>query len=247
MASSWSTFLFEVANFVLLVGVLSWLFFKPVRSFVERREQEFAQQREQAEALRASASAELEDAHIVRQQANDLLVEQQRALEEHRQRELERVAAEIHKLEEAAHARVERELEAKRRSLRQAWSHDVVTWTTELTQRLLQRIHGPELHRALVLRACEELTVLRNREEIVDPVFELAQPLDDDEQERLAASAGIPRGRLVLRDVPQLIAGLRMVSAQGTIDASARGIAGHVERELSARMAIGEAEHVEAP
>jgi F0F1-type ATP synthase membrane subunit b/b' len=63
VSPTWSTFLFEMANFLLLAAVLGWLFFRPVRDALEKRragleaeDREAAEKLAEAERLRAEAA-----------------------------------------------------------------------------------------------------------------------------------------------------------------------------------------------
>jgi len=59
VSPSLTTFLFEAVNFVVLTGVLGWLFFRPVQAAIERRRADLEAERRQADHIRAEAEHRL--------------------------------------------------------------------------------------------------------------------------------------------------------------------------------------------
>ncbi len=82
MSPTLTTFLFEVANFLLLAGALGWLFFKPVR-------QALADHRAKFEADNLQAAESLAEAERLRQEISAARENLQAELNEQRSRELE--------------------------------------------------------------------------------------------------------------------------------------------------------------
>lgn len=157
MQLSWSTFLLEVVNFLVLVWILKRFLYKPVLAAIARRkaaidktlsDADAKQQQAQAlelqyrnrladwerekEALRAALSEEL------RAQRERLTADLQKALEQ--EREKERVLAE------------QRLAELKDRAAEQGISMGV-----RFTGRLLQRVASAELERQLFALVLEDL------------------------------------------------------------------------------------------
>jgi len=226
------TFVFELINFLLLAAALTWLCFRPVRAFIRSREEELRSRSEALALERGEVEQELEKARLLRAEAEAALDRQRSELAETARAEQERLTRALRERAETEHARLAKELEAKRTAELEAWSRDVAEWTTALTQALLGRVKGPTLTHALILRAGRELRELRERGALVDPVFEVAEPLDAGHRALLADAAGCNSEQLQVRLVPELVAGVRLVSAQGVIDASVRGLAEYVGRSL---------------
>lgn len=236
MSPSWVTFLFEAANFLLLAALLGWVFFRPVRGVLERRraaleaeERGAAERRAQAERALAEAAArqgELERSNAslrerVREEAES---ERSRVLDEAReqaQRERETLKA---------------ELAALRRGQARRIAADAAAAAREIVVRLLAQIQGPDLEQALVAAASRELAKLATGGPVDPMIVESAGELDPAVLDALARAAGVARAEMSARRVPELGAGIRILTARGLIDASAAGLAAHAERALVARL-----------
>ncbi|HPG28007.1 MAG TPA: hypothetical protein PLW10_20400, partial [Myxococcota bacterium] len=73
---------------------------------------------------------------------------------------------------------------------------------------------------------------------VLEPVgVESARALDRDARAALAASVGLIPEAIEWRDAPELLAGLRVSTTRGLVDASAVGLAAHAERRLAGRVA----------
>src|SRR5512145_450223 len=232
MSPSWVTFAFEVANFLLLTALLGWLFFRPVRAALERRRSQLeAEQRAAAEA-RERAEREREEV-LARRRAEQ--AELERAREELR-REAE---AEKQELLEACRAQLKRErsqldqeLHAARRAQARALARDAAFAAHVIVERLLAELKGAELEELLLGSACRSLAELGAHGPLAPLVIESAAPLDASTLGRLAAAAGVAREGATTRVDPDLIAGLRVLTARGLVDATVSGIAAQAERLL---------------
>lgn len=233
MSASWITFAFEVANFLLLAALLGWLFFRPVRAALERRRSELENERCAALAAREQAERERSEAQAQR-------AEQQTGLDALRDRLRHEAEAEKQDLLERGRAqmqrereRVEQELLALRRAQARASARDAACAAHEIVRRLLAELNGPELEELLVSAACRELEALRASGGPLAPlVIESARPLAPETGRRLLAAAGNGAGDASVRVDPELIAGLRVLSARGLVDASVAGISGQTEQLL---------------
>lgn len=238
MSASWVTFLFEAANFVLLAAVLGWLFFRPVRDALERRRSEFeAEQRAAAEA-REQAERALQDARARR-------AELEGSLEELRERVRSEAETERERLLEEARARVQKEREtlkaelvSLRRGQTQALARDAAFAAKEIVVRLFEEMGGTDLEQTLLRTACRELEKLRASGALAPVIVESLQPLDDQAIAALAEASGLATTEVAQRVDPDLVAGLRVLTARGLVDASAAGLAAQAERVLVGRLEL---------
>lgn len=238
-----TTFLFELINVFLLAAVLGWLFFKPVRAALQTR-QEAERQRELAVAGREAEVARQQRELDARLQAVEV------ELEARRQQRLEVVGQEVVAIRQAAldataqeRARAVQRLAQLEHAQLQRLASVVAAVAAETVGRLLARVDGPELDEALARAACRELA-------LVDPrlrsatLVEAAHPLTTAARAALHETLTEPDALADVRLVPELGVGMRIVTSQGVIDASAQGLARDIEHRLAAALV---AETSEAP
>jgi F0F1-type ATP synthase membrane subunit b/b' len=232
VSASWVTFLFEAANFLLLAAVLGWLFFRPVRDALERRRSELESEQQAA----ANAHAEAEN---VLQHARERRSELEGSLEELRERVRREAETEAERLVEVARVQTQREREtlkgelvSQRRAQARSLVRDAAFAAREIVVRLLDEIEGPNLEDALQRTACRDLEKLRSSGSLAPVVIESTWPLDDAVVATLAEAAGIGPADAARRVDPDLVAGLRVLTARGLVDASAKGLATQAERFL---------------
>jgi F0F1-type ATP synthase membrane subunit b/b' len=236
VSASWVTFAFEAANFLLLTALLAWLFFRPVRVALERRRGEIEGEQRAAGAAREAAERELERLTAERSAREAELAASRERLA--REAESERGA-----LLEAGRAQLKRErerldleLRAARRAQTRALARDAAFAAHAIVRRLLAELKGPDLEETLLGSACRELEQLRRGGSLAPIVIESAEPLDTEQQARLAAAAGVERDAASLRIDPDLVAGLRVLTARGLVDATVSGISAQTERLLVSRI-----------
>ncbi|MEA3275916.1 MAG: F0F1 ATP synthase subunit delta [Pseudomonadota bacterium] len=160
MELSWSTFLLEIVNFLVLVWILKRFLYKPVLNAVARRRENIAQtleaarqERETGEALRGQYERRLSDWEREREEQRRVL---QREMDAERARRREALAAEIDDERRKAQVLADRERgEIERRLETQA-----LRLGTEFAARLLTRVAGPELESRLVEAAREDIDKL---------------------------------------------------------------------------------------
>jgi F-type H+-transporting ATPase subunit b len=244
VSSSLATFLFETANFLLLVGVLGWVFFRPVRGALERRRDALAGEREEAARLRRQAEAGVAELGERRQELEASLAALGERARAEAEREAERIVAEARERMQRERDRLETELVALRREQARAATADVATTAGTVLERLLARIDGPELASALTRAACRELqsrTPEARGEALGEVVVESASPLDETSRRELEETLGLRADRIRCRVVPELVAGTRLVTSVGLADASAAAVARRVTEELVRRIESEEA------
>jgi len=225
-----ATFLFETVNFLLLAVALGWVFLKPMRRLVDRERADRAQAREAV----ARSRAEVE-------RARDELAKRFATIEE----EVERTRAEARAnaereaartlqrtREQAAEERKRAELEAegRRREETAALSREVGQIAAKLVLDVFARA-GAEADVALARAAGSELASLA-RHKPHHVLVESARPLGDEVRRVLRDELGPAFDSAQTRVVPELVAGVRIASDEGLVDASARGLAASAERAL---------------
>jgi F-type H+-transporting ATPase subunit b len=233
-----TTFLFEAANFLVLAGVLGWLFFKPVR-------QALAERREKLETEAREAARKLADAEKIRQEIDAARAGLEKELNDLRSRELD--AARRHADQVLAEARgaAERELETARRQAarmsdaqRNTLAQVATAATAEVVGRLLEQIGGPDLHSALIRSACEQLRSLP-REGLAPVKIESESPLSQEERAAVEGALGGAAQGADFRTAGELGAGVRISTGRGLIDASVNGLTRFAGQSLLKEMSRG--------
>ena len=237
MSATWVTFLFEAGNFLLLAALLGWLFFRPVRDALERSRSELEAERTEIAEQRAQLAGELKQARTRRSEAGAELDEMRARVERQTAAERERLLAEARAEAGRELDRAERELAERRRAGAAALAQDAVFAASEVVRRLLERLDGPELEAATLEAAGRALERLREAGRLAPLVAESARELDPAALERLAGAAGLGAEELTARVDPDLLTGLRLITPQGVIDLSGRGLAEHSAQALAAELA----------
>jgi F-type H+-transporting ATPase subunit b len=236
VSPTWTTFLFEAVNFMILAGVLGWLFFDPVRKSVEARRAAL-----QAEAERAAAATA--EAERNREETRRLQASFEQDMERLRREALSAAEREAEALRAAARSAAEREREALRysaarieRAQLEGLAEEVAVAAAGIVRRLLEALPGPDLDAALVQAACRELKASEGMP--LGPVtVESSAPLSETSRAALAAALGEAAAGAEYRVLPRLAAGVRIRTARGLVDATAAGLAAYTRRALAERMA----------
>lgn len=236
MSPSWVTFAFEVANFLLLTALLAWLFFRPLRAALERRRSQLESEQRAAAEARGRAEREREDT-LARRRAEQAELERSREqlrgeAESEKQALLEAGRTQLKR----ERAQLDQELNAARRAQTRTLARDAAFAAHAIVERLLVELKGPDLEELLVGCACRNLGELRARGPLAPLVIESAATLDPATLARLAAAAGSAREDITTRVDPELIAGLRVLTAHGLVDATVSGISAQAERLLVNRI-----------
>ena len=236
MSPTLATFLFELINVLLLAGLLGWVLFKPVRAALQARQDAERQRREALAAQEADIERQrVEIEHQIRTFETEITLA--------RQQRLAAATAEADAIRRQAREAAERERESAKRTLAQLeqahleqLSAAVATVAGESLARLLATVDGPDLNDSLARVACTQLTALDGGTQGA-VLVESAHPLDDPARSAVKAALGGQAHAAQFRVVPDLGAGLRIVTSKGLIDASALGIAREAERLLAASLA----------
>ena len=236
MSPTVATFLFELINVLLLIGLLGWLFFKPVRAALQAKQGAEQQRRDELAARVTEVERQRADLdHRLRAFETDMA--------QRRQAHLAAATQEGAAIRAQAHDAAARERESVARTFAQLeraqlerLSAAVAAATRESVARLLATLSAPDLEVSLAHAACRQLAALDGS--LLGAVLvESAHPLGD--VARAAVTVALDgRAPSQFRVVPDLGAGLRIVTSKGLIDASALGIAREAERLLADALAV---------
>jgi len=214
-----ATFLFESANFIVLATALGWLFFKPVRRALQTERERQLEATEEAKAKTLQAEQLLAEANEAKQRLNE-------QLEQQRKEELEQVRTQIAQQQAAAEkqqaaraAQADKELEAAHRARAKELATSVGQVAATAVRELLMQVSGPALDTALVRSACQQLS--DGASSSTQALVEHAQPLSEEAQRLLRTALG----QYSARQVPELGAGVRIITDTGQVDATALSFA----------------------
>jgi F-type H+-transporting ATPase subunit b len=243
MSPSVATFLFESVNFLLLVVVLSWAFFRPVQRAIDARRDALAAERRAAERAREDAQRLLADAEKRSREIEGSLEPLREALRRNAESEAARLIADASREAEEERSALRAELERMRQVQACAVARDAAAAARTLVEMLLAEIDGPDLDLALARAAARRLGTLPPSATNGQVLVESARPLADEALRVICDALGRASADRRLRVDPALIAGVRITTSCGLIDASASGMAHFAERELAARIEPEEGDH----
>ena len=231
MSPTLTTFLVELFNFLLLVTLVAWLLFKPVRSALQARQ---ATEKRQTDELAARAveaerlKAELDRRH----RAFDEEMAESR--KQHVASANEEVTAILARAREAAGRErdsVQRMFGHVERAEVERLSAAVAAATCESVARLLTTLDIVDLEAGLVRAACRQIETLGDGP-LGAVLVESARALDAAHETAIRVTIGPHAASTEFRITPHLRAGIRVTTAQGLVDASAIGIAAQAEAAL---------------
>lgn len=215
-----TTFLFQIANFIVLLFILKRLLYKPVREIIEKR--------------RAAIDKTVQDAEKTRQDALELREkygEEMARLKDLREQTLERLQEEameekkrlLGKAEEEAGRVVEREkaiFDAERKRLLAELKDEAIDTACVMTENLMKDLSDEDIHKAVfrrLLKGLEEiakdLSGMGGKDEEIRIEIASAYPLDAEELEKFGKTLESLLSRKVAVDTAidkNLIAGARM-------------------------------------
>ncbi|MGD8341046.1 MAG: F0F1 ATP synthase subunit delta [Gammaproteobacteria bacterium] len=233
MELSWSTFILEIINFLVLVWILKRFLYKPVLDVISARRKSIEDQlsaahsiEEEAGALKEQYTGRLAEWETERQQAREELM---REIEQERARRLSDVSAAIEQEQQKARAASDRRRAEQQRAMEQL----ALEQGAAFSSRLLAQASGPELEERLLGLLIEDLESIPEdrldhlREQWSEvPAIEVSSAfvLADDQRERLTQAlqkAGAVAA-LEFRQDKELIAGLKIVIGPWILAANVR-------------------------
>ena len=160
MEFSWTTFILEIINFLVLIWLLKRFFYQPVLSVINKRQQNIAQSLKQADTIKNEAeelknqyTSRLSDWELEKQALReDLQVE----LNQIREKQMKSLDDELQKNQEKAAFLLKQESEHLKASI----SLKAIQDSAQFTRQLLQDISGPEQTDKLVQLMLKELEEL---------------------------------------------------------------------------------------
>ncbi|SDZ81005.1 F0F1 ATP synthase subunit delta [Microbulbifer marinus] len=235
MELSWSTFLLEIINFLVLVWILKRFFYRPLQDVIARRQRGIEERLAKAEEMQRTAQelqkkyqGRLEQWQAERQQAREVLENELKAERAQRQAALQQELAQ--QREKAAAMEQRRQRDQHRKLELQALEQG-----SQFAARLLERAAGPELEERLgemLTDAIEELEPsqlqqLRAQLTERDTVAEVASafPLAPEQRQKIEALLQeVLQRQLHCHYVedPELVAGLRIGVGGWELDANVR-------------------------
>ncbi len=230
MSPSLANFLFEVANFLLLAAALGWILFEPVRRALDKERERHAKEEEEQKRLRSEAEALAKDARAVREATDHETAKRRSELLAAAQKEAAQIVEEARKTQAAERRTLEQELTTSRNAQAAALAETVGRIAGESVARLLSVLEGPSLDVALVRAACAELGGLPSFAR-GSALVESAHPLDAEARRLLGGAIG---DGFKERTVAELLAGVRVTTSAGQVDATALSLARHAAQAVTA-------------
>jgi len=232
----WSTFVFQVINFFILLAVLTRFFYRPLQRVMARQEEEINSRLQEAEERARKADAEREQLASASQrlqiEKETLLATAKTEAAHEKERLLERARQQADRYMEEAQQRV-RELE---RTAQQRMEKDLRHTAVTLATHLMQASAGPILHQALLDKLLQEgLPADGEQGELlrrayththdgvtVEVAYASTPGLEEQFGQLLAATLGVQNGSIIVncRTEPSLLAGARILLGTVVVDLS---------------------------
>jgi F-type H+-transporting ATPase subunit b len=230
-----TTFLFEVANFLILAGVLSWLLFRPVRAAIEKRRTQIAQQKEQAADKLADAERSRKEIEQRKAELEEELRQKRKQAEQQASQKADSIIAQAREDAQQERDALKRQLATLEDARIERISRIVAAVAGQAVAQLLQEIAGADLDKALLHEACQRLQSFDGNS-ISPVVVESARELSEEERESIQSAVKGEGDEIEFRVSDDLKVGLRISTNHGLIDVSDSGLAEFAERELESRL-----------
>jgi F-type H+-transporting ATPase subunit b len=245
----WSTLVFQLLNFFILLFVLGRFLYRPLMEAMRRREEAVAARVRDAEERARQADAERAElgnaVRAARVEAEALLARARAEAVEVRDAERARARQEAARLLAEARQRIADEERTAGRRLSEAARASAV----KIAGGLLGKVAGRPFHEALVAQFLDgglgldgpQAERLRRAREHAggEVIVESAYPVAAETVARLAEVLGKALGaggdplRLLVRVEPSLTAGLRVVVGVGAVDLSVKRVLAELERDAA--------------
>ena len=160
MELSWSTFLLEIINFLLLIWLLKHFFYRPLLDVIARRQQgieerlaDAQRERDEAAALQQRYQQRVANWERERKEAREALHSELRSERAQREAELQDSIEQLRRRREAVQQRQQQEILRRLEDL-------ALEQGSAFATRLLEQAAGPELDRRLQQLLLQELSAL---------------------------------------------------------------------------------------
>ena len=223
MELSWSTFVLELVNFIVLVWILKHFLYEPVLSIIAKRRSDVEKslsdanaQHEEAEKLKAQYENRLADWATEKKEAHSTLA---REIDEERARRLSELRAALEQERQKAQAADQRRLE----DLHEAAEHEALELGAKFATRLLGQSATPDLQAKLLELLLNEIRSLPPEKVpafspadgnaagkiVVTSAFALSEPQRKQLQDALVKMVHA-EAPVEFAEDPELLAGLRI-------------------------------------
>jgi len=231
---SWSTFLLEIINFLVLVWILKHFLYKPVLDVIARRRSGIEKTLADAESLQSEAQTlrEQYEQRLARweDERRQARTQLQHEIDEERARRMDELQTLLAAEHEKAKVVEQRELAETRRD----YETTALVHGARFASRLLEVVSGPELETRLLALLLEEIGTLSTERlealrdgirEPTDVVITSAFPLADGERARLSEALKTTLAMEVsprFEKDPELLAGVCISVGSWTLGANLR-------------------------
>lgn len=231
MSPALANFIFETVNFLLLAAALAWVLYKPVRQALDAEQERHGRDEKERSRLLAEAETAVREAQSARDAAARENAARSQELLTTARREAEQLLEQAKQARATARKDFDAELASTRAAQALEWADLIGHIASASVSRLLEAIHGPALESSLVRVACTELSELgAGGAALVESTHTLAAA------DRALLAAVLPGG-FEERTAPELIAGVRVTTSAGQVDASVAAIARQTARTLTHALA----------
>ena len=160
---TWSTLLAQIINFVILLGLLYLVAYKPILRMFDERSRRIKESMEQTESIREQAARADEDVKKRMEEAGkegqEVVSRAMRTGEEARQKIQQEARQEAEAILDRARLEIQRERDEAVDELRQEFAD----LTIEAAGKVIEKSLDKEAHRELIDKVLEESTNLKNK------------------------------------------------------------------------------------
>ena len=233
MDETLTTFLYELANFVVFALLLGWIFVKPIRKLLDEQAARDAKLEQTAQQHLAEAAELRQQLLDDRQNFNQEMAHQRDAMLSETKQEATNLLDKANQTIKAQREHLSREaLQIQHQQLTNL-AKIVASSSQQAVENLLKQIHGPSLEGALIEAACQQLkqSPPSGDEKVT---VETAAEIDEPTRQKIAQAAGLvsSNGAIQYRVDPELIGGLRVKTSGGVIDSSIAALSSYAEQNI---------------
>lgn len=160
MLINWFTVFAQILNFLILVGLLRWLLYKPILQVMEKRQQKLLEQWQNVEKLQGESAKALaiyqQQQREFQEQKSALLAEVHVSIHQQQQQQLQQLQDEITTQKRSWQG----ELEQEQRALLQTLRQRIIQQITAIARQGLTELANGDLEEQMVLCFCDRLSQL---------------------------------------------------------------------------------------
>ncbi len=223
MLINWFTVFAQILNFLILVGLLRWLLYKPILQVMQKRQERLMGLWQDGEQLKTEATQALalyqQQQQQLQEQQSILLTEAHAVANQERQRQLEQLQQEITEKRQVWQG----DLDQEQAALLETIGQRIIQQTTTIARQGLKDLANRDLEQQIVLRFCDQLHQLNHsQKEIInqalgqadDPIlvrtsFEMSPALRQQLQEILQTTFPISQN-IETAIAPDILCGIEL-------------------------------------